>query len=253
MANWNRRQLLVGTGAIAASGFATSAEAQTPSAETHRFKVLVAGAHPDDPESGCGGTIARYVDEGHSVVVLYLTRGEAGIRGKSHDEAAAIRTAEAKTACEILKARPIFARQIDGSTEVTADRYAAVRKLIDAEKPDVVFTQWPIDSHRDHRACSLLVYDAWLRLGRKFSLYFYEVDLGAQTQCFRPTHFVDITATEPEKRAACFAHESQGASTDFYPKYHAKMQQLRGMESGFGLAEAFVHHDQSPAGRLPGA
>ena len=44
-----------------------------------KLKVLVAGAHPDDPESGCGGTIARYVNEGHAVTALYLTRGEAGV------------------------------------------------------------------------------------------------------------------------------------------------------------------------------
>jgi len=253
MGNWNRRQLLVGSGIAAATSLAAAAEIEHQPPNKSSSKVLITGAHPDDPESGCGGTIARYVAEGHNVAILYLTRGEAGIRGKSHDEAATIRTAEAKKACEILKARPIFAGQIDGSTEVTAEGYEAIRKLIDVEKPNVVFTQWPIDSHRDHRACSLLVYDAWLRLGRKFALYYYEVDFGAQTQCFRPTHFVDITAIEPTKRAACFAHESQGASTDFYPKYHMKMQQFRGMESGVAMAEAFVHHDQSPPGRLPRA
>jgi LmbE family N-acetylglucosaminyl deacetylase len=136
---------------------------------------------------------------------------------------------------------------------LSSARYDAFRKLLDDEKPDVVFTHWPIDSHRDHRACSLLVYDAWLRSGRKFALYYFEVDLGAQTQCFRPTHFIDITATEPRKREACLAHQSQGAATDFYPNYHVKMHQFRGMESGFHLAEAFVHHDQNPSGRLPGA
>jgi LmbE family N-acetylglucosaminyl deacetylase len=215
--------------------------------------VLVAGAHPDDPESGCGGAIARYTERGHDVAVVYLTRGEAGIKGKSHEEAAAIRTAEAEKACGLLKARPLFAGQIDGATEVNATRYAALRKLIEAEKPEVVFTHWPIDTHPDHRACSLLIYDAWLRTGRKFALYYFEVDLGGQTQCFRPSHYVDITATEPRKRDACFAHESQNAAIGFYPKYHVKMHEHRGMEGGFRLAEAFVHHDQSPYGRLPDA
>src|SRR5918912_841637 len=70
-----------------------------------RLKVLVAGGHPDDPESGCGGTIARYADAGHAVVALYLTRGEAGIPGTSHDEAARIRTAEGERACSILRAK----------------------------------------------------------------------------------------------------------------------------------------------------
>ena len=251
MESWTRRQLLLGSSLLATGGLAVSAKAEAEQKESGKLKVVVAGAHPDDPESGCGGTIARYVDQGHEVAVLYLTRGEAGIPGKTHDEAAAIRTAEAKKACEILKARPLFAEQIDGATEISAARYDAFRKLIEAERPDVVFTHWPIDSHRDHRACSLLVYDAWLRMGRKIPLYFFEVDLGGQTQCFRPTHFVDITAVEPRKRSACLAHESQHAATDFYPKYHAKMHEFRGMEGGFRLAEAFVHHDQGPAGRLP--
>jgi LmbE family N-acetylglucosaminyl deacetylase len=251
MEAWTRRQVLGSSGVLAAGALAASAQGADEAAKAGKLKVLVAGAHPDDPESGCGGTIARYMDSGHDVAILYLTRGEAGIKGKSHEEAAAIRTAEAKKACAILKARPLFAGQIDGATEVTPARYGAFRKLVEDEKPDVVFTHWPIDSHRDHRACSLLVYDAWLRTGRKFALYYFEVDLGGQTQCFRPTHYIDIATTEPRKREACFAHESQHAATGFYPNYHVKMHQFRGMESGFRLAEAFVHHDRSPYGRLP--
>jgi LmbE family N-acetylglucosaminyl deacetylase len=63
--------------------------------------------------------MARYAELGHEVVSLYLTRGEAGIRGKNHDDAARIRTAEAEQACKILGARPMFVGQIDGATEVT--------------------------------------------------------------------------------------------------------------------------------------
>src|SRR5438270_5207076 len=90
---------------------------------SRKLRVVVAGAHPDDPESGCGGTIALYSNFRHEVVVLYLTRGEAGIPGKTATEAAAIRTAECQKACSILKARPIFAGQIDGNTEVNRSRY----------------------------------------------------------------------------------------------------------------------------------
>src|SRR4051794_39013003 len=73
------------------------------------LKILILGAHPGDPEAGCGGTIARYTDAGHDVVALYLTRGEAGLTGKTHEQAASIRTAEAEAACRILKARAAFA------------------------------------------------------------------------------------------------------------------------------------------------
>src|SRR5947207_9260410 len=86
--------------------FAEQASSDNPAEKSKRLKVVVAGAHPDDPESGCGGTIAHYSDLGHEVSILYLTRGEAGIAGKSPQETAAIRTAESQKACAILKATP---------------------------------------------------------------------------------------------------------------------------------------------------
>ena len=235
----------MGVSAAAAMGLALPASARD-STPGRKWKIVVAGAHPDDPESAAGGTMARYADLGHDVVALYLTRGEAGIRGKTHQQAAAIRTAEAQQACRILKATPLFAGQIDGATEVNAAQYDSFRKLLEAQKPDVVFTHWPIDTHRDHRAVSLLTYDAWLRLDKPFALYYFEVMTGAQTQNFRPTHYVDITDTERRKRDACFAHASQDPP-HFYDM-HSAMNQFRGMEHGCKYAEAFVHEDQGPAG-----
>ncbi len=193
--------------------------------------------------------MARYADLGHEVVALYLTRGEAGIPGKSHDEAARIRTLEAEKACSILKARPVFAGQIDGSTEVSTERYEQFRTLLTTENPDLVFAPWPIDSHRDHRATSLLVYDAWLRMKRSFQLYYTEVMSGSQTQTFLPMRFVDISATEGRKRAACYAHASQQPD-DFYAT-HALMNRFRGAELGVKYAEAFVRHTQDAQGSLP--
>jgi LmbE family N-acetylglucosaminyl deacetylase len=216
-----------------------------------KLKVVVVGGHPDDPESGCGGTIALYSDLGHEVVILYLTRGERGIEGKSLQQAAAIRTAESERASAILRARPIFAGQIDGDTELDPARYEEFRKILEAQHAHLVLTHWPIDTHRDHRAASLLAYDAWLHSGRKFDLYYYEVMLGEQTQVFHPTHYVDISSTESRKRAATYAHSSQLPETTFYP-LHEIMHRFRGMESGVKLAEAFVRHSQNPeVGVLP--
>jgi LmbE family N-acetylglucosaminyl deacetylase len=250
MPSLSRRQVITGSSAILAATVGLAADAPPP---TVRLKVLVTGGHPDDPESGCGGAIARYVDSGHEVTILYLTRGEAGIKRKTHDEAAAIRTAEAIAACKILGARPLFAGQIDGATEIAPARYAEYRKLVVAESPDVIFTQWPIDTHADHRACSLLTFDAWMAGGRKAALYYYEVDLGGQTQLFHPTDYVDVTAVESRLHDACFAHASQNPGGGFWTTYHEPMLRFRGMESGYKLAEAFVHHEQSPGGRLPEA
>ncbi|MFL5583190.1 MAG: PIG-L deacetylase family protein [Gemmatimonadaceae bacterium] len=216
---------------------------------TRRLKVLVAGGHPDDPESGCGGTVARYVDAGHEVVIAYLTRGEAGIEGKPHDEAARIRTAEAERGSAILGASPRFLGQIVGDTRVDAAAYAAMRELVARERPDVILTHWPVDTHRDHRAASLLAYDAWLGSGRTAALAYFEVLTGDQTQTFRPTDYVDITPVARRKRDSVFAHVSQKPD-EWYPA-HERMARFRGMELGVEQAEAFVRHERGPALPLP--
>ena len=209
-------------------------------APNRSLKIVCVGGHPDDPESGCGGTLARYSALGHAVTVVYLTRGEAGIAGKSHDEAAAIRSAECVAACKILGAKPVFAGQIDGATVVDAKAAESFSRLLSAERPNVVFTQWPIDSHLDHQAAGTLAFRAWLAAGRGFELYYYEVNLGSQTMGFHPTDYVDIITVREKKKAALFSHKSQNGE-EIYRRHHEVMENLRGRETGIAAAEAFVH------------
>ncbi|MBP5229389.1 MAG: PIG-L family deacetylase [Bacteroidales bacterium] len=201
--------------------------------------VLVIGAHPDDPETGCGGTMILLKKAGYDVVSVYLTRGEAGIAGKSHDEAAKIRVEEAENACKVTGARHIFLSQIDGSTEINKARYDEMLKLIQNEDPDIVFTHWPVDGHRDHRICSILVYDSWRRSGRSFDLYYFEVMTGTQTQNFNPTDYVDITSVLEEKHKACECHVSQDMKP-LFEGWHTPMEVFRGLENRCNAAEAFV-------------
>ncbi len=238
----SRRQL------IASAGWVAALKAQqTPPAK--RLKVIVTGGHPGDPEYGCGGTVAKYTDLGHEVVLLYLNRGEKTCPAPPNESATNIRVAEAKRACEILKARPLFAGQCDAHAVVDAAQYDEFRKIIAAEKPDVLFTHWPIDGHRDHRAISMLAYDAWLKMGKGFGFYYYEVSDGEDTLMFLPTHYVDITSTEARKRAACYAHASQ--SPDRYYAMQSEVTRFRGVESGHAQAEAYIRHVQSPGNLLP--
>lgn len=201
-------------------------------------KVLIIGAHPDDPETMCGGTILKLKAMGVKVVSVYLTSGEAGIKGKTHEESRTIRQAEARQACEVMGVRPIFMTQIDGNAEVNKERYAEMLALIKAEKPDMVITHWPIDSHRDHRVCAVLVYDAWRQSGYSFDLYYGEVMTGLQTQNFTPTLWVDITDYKAQKEKAYKCHQSQGMNE--VQEYHDTMERMRGMESQTHHAEAFI-------------
>ena len=241
----NRRDMLKVTGAAIAgtSIFGPRALAgNTPESETPSKmpKVLVIGAHPDDPETCCGGTIITLKNAGYDVVVVYMTRGQSGISGKSKEEAGAIRTQESLNACEIMGVRSIFMSQIDGYSEINVEKYDEMRELIIQENPDIVFTHWTLDLHRDHRVCSCLVLEAWKRLKYKFDLYFFEPMTGAQAQLFHPTDYVDITDVAEQKRKACDCHVSQGMD-DIYANWHEHMERFRGCEHHCQRAEAFVH------------
>src|SRR5437660_808320 len=104
----NRRQFIQQSAITAPAllaGAAVATAGDAPAGEKRPLKVVCVGAHPDDPESGCGGTLARYAGAGHAVTVIYLTRGERGIRDKSLAEAARIRSAEGEAACKIMGAK----------------------------------------------------------------------------------------------------------------------------------------------------
>ncbi|MEJ0080281.1 MAG: PIG-L deacetylase family protein [Puia sp.] len=174
-----------------------------------KFRVVCLGAHPGDPEFGCGGTMAKFAKAGHVVSFIYLTRGEAGDPSKTFAESAALRTREAETACGILQAKAIFAGQIDGNTILSKEKSEEMNNLIFSEKPDLLFTQWPIDSHPDHQVTAMLGLSAWIRAGRQFTLYFYEVNTGSETMGFVPTDYVDISSLRELKKAAMFAHKTQ--------------------------------------------
>lgn len=217
--------------------------------QNNKLKVICVGGHPDDPESGCGGTLASLAKAGHEVHVWYLTRGEAGIEGKSHQEAASIRSKEAAAACKVLGVSYDFLGQVDGDTVFNAEWIRKVTELLDKAKPDLVFTQWPVDTHKDHQVASLLTMQACQRIKKKVQLYFYEVCAGEQTMTFRPTDYVDITEVQELKRKALYCHVSQDPP-GIYACGHEIMEKFRGREAGYEAAEAFIRFSGRGANAL---
>ncbi|HWB25746.1 MAG TPA: PIG-L deacetylase family protein [Chitinophagaceae bacterium] len=206
----------------------------------NKLNIVCLGAHPGDPEFGCGGTMAKYSDAGHNVIFLYVTRGEASDPNKTYAEMAALRTKEAEVACKILKATPMFAGQIDGDTILSREKNEEVSKLLASLKPDIVFTQWPVDGHPDHQVTGLLALTAWVKAYRKFHLYFYEVNTGSETMAFTPTDYVDITNVHDRKKEAMFAHKTQDP-VNTYNDFFKPLEEFRGLEAGVKAAEAFIH------------
>ncbi|MEO5977289.1 MAG: PIG-L deacetylase family protein [Chryseolinea sp.] len=237
--NTNSRRGFLKEAILAAGILPFSLDSDSAEQGISKKKIVVVGGHPDDPESGCGGTLAKYSKAGHDITIIYLTTGEAGITGKTHAEAASIRKAEAVNACKILNAKPVFAGQIDGDTIVNSEWLKKMRELIALEKPDIVFTHWPIDSHKDHQAASFLTIQAWIHSLKSFQLYFFEVMTGDQSAGFTPTDYVEIEATQELKRKAVFCHVSQDPD-GIYTASHGAMENFRGREINAKAAEGFV-------------
>jgi len=244
----------MGLGSLALSPFLASKKdiVSTHHQPEKKLRIVCLGAHPGDPEFGCGGTMAKFSHAGHSVIFIYLTRGEAGDPSKSYAESAAIRTREAETACKLLNIKAVFANQIDGNTILNKEKNDEMSKLISAENPDLVFTQWPMDSHPDHQVTGMLALTAWIRAARQFQLYFYEVNTGSETMAFTPTDYVDITDVRDLKIAAMYAHKSQDPDGT-YKSYFKPLEEFRGLESGVKVAEAFIHFkDKTDRATIPG-
>src|SRR5579864_177616 len=242
----NRRDMLKGAGVIAGAAAVKSAAQNSsgPSQPARKSKIIVTGGHPGDPEYGCGGTIARLTALGHEGVLLYMNDGAWMQTGS------AVRIAEAKKACEILKARPAYANQINGHAIVDNAHYEAFQKIIERENPDAVFTHWMIDNHPDHRGIANLAYEAWKQLKHRFALYYYEVSDGEDTNPFpAPTHYVDITDVADKKKAACYAHASQ--SPEFFYPLQDTVASFRGLQAGTKRAEAYILQLGSPYDVFP--
>lgn len=173
--------------------------------------VLVFGAHPDDIEIGCGGTLIKLTDAGRSIVLVDMVRGELGTRGTVET-----RTEEAAAAAKILG---VAARENleleDGNIRTTA---AAKRKVVEAIRrfrPKTVFVPYWKDRHPDHFHASDLAYEGIFLAGlpryetgqeayRPNQLLYY---MGWVE--FEPTFIVDITAQYERKMEAIYAYSTQ--------------------------------------------
>jgi LmbE family N-acetylglucosaminyl deacetylase len=222
--------------ACLALAFAFEVHAQSPPASTQKLRVVVFGAHPDDPESGCGGLIALLTKSGHEAIVAYATsfRGMRKIDGQPE---AVVRRREATEACELLGAKPHFFDFAHEKLQADATTLETISNWLKEVKPNVVVTHWPVDTHPNHHVTSSLVWQCYLQ-GTPWSLYFFEVMTDQQTLNFKPDLYLDIEAVAEVKRKALSCHKSQDPAAIW--KVHEAMARHRGSESGVTLAEAYT-------------
>jgi len=166
------------------------------------MRILAIGAHPDDIEFGCGGTLIKYARQGHEVSLLVMTDGGGGGDG-------VIRRGEQEASARILRSSKIFWGEYP-DTAIPLDRglIQRVERVIHEVQPDFIFVHFGDDTHQDHRHLSTSTLTA-TRYTR--NVLFYE---GPTTQNFSPSVFVDIASVLEDKVASLQAHTSQVTKTN---------------------------------------
>jgi len=175
-----------------------------------KLDVLAIGAHPDDVELGCGGTLVGQIAAGRRVGILHLTRGEAGTRGTPEE-----RQEEARAAATMLGVTEVdFLNCGDGGLRTGADEEDALIAKLRQWRPEIVLGPSPRDRHPDHGRAHRLVADAafYAGLARRGQAEPYRpaaVFSYMQHDPFEPSFIVDVTAGWEGKVAALAAYRSQ--------------------------------------------
>ena len=193
--------------------------------------ILAIGAHPDDIEFGCGGTIIKYTERGHRLFLNIMTEGGLGAKTD-------IRLEEQEASKAILGAEDIFwGGYKDTHLVVNVELIGKIEKVIKKVKPDFIFCNFPDDTHQDHRHLSQAVMSATRYIR---NVLFYE---GPTTQNFKPHVFVDIADTLDKKIQALKAHNSQVMKTNIEDLSIVEVARssanFRGIQGRVKFAEAF--------------
>jgi LmbE family N-acetylglucosaminyl deacetylase len=236
----------------------TTVNLETPS------RALAIGAHPDDIEFGCGGTLAKWADAGCEIFHLVLTDGSKGSWEAAQDpiELVAQRQAEQRAAARALGGRGevIFLSWPDGELESGLRQRVDVAAWIRRLRPDVVLGHDPWKRYRlhpDHRNAGFLTTDGVV--AARDPLFFPELDVSPH----RPSelllfeadeidHLEEVEASFERKITALLEHKSQFLTTmrisgeesadEERDAFRTRMEErLRsfGEPAGLGLAEGF--------------
>ncbi|GMW03806.1 MAG: hypothetical protein AMXMBFR84_49400 [Candidatus Hydrogenedentota bacterium] len=199
------------------------------------MKIICIGAHPDDAEFYTGGTALKWVDEGHSVLLVSMTNGDIGHFRESGGALAQRRSREAHLSAERGGMQGITLGYHDGELQPTIEARKEVVRLIRRWEADIVITHRPNDYHPDHRYTSILVQDAAFmvtvpyfcpeapRMERN-PIFLYMMDGFQRPVPFRPDIAVDISGVIDRKVDMLDAMDSQ--MYEWLPWLHGTIDQV---------------------------
>ena len=182
--------------------------------------IIAVGAHPDDIELGCGGTLCQAVKKGVLVTAVYMTKGEQS--GEAN-----VRIKESKRALEILGVKHVhFGNFKDTEVPCSHDAINFLEEFVMANKPDIALTHTTNDTHQDHRQVGWLSISAFRNIQKVLA---YETP--RVSSAFSPNYFVDITDCVQDKWDALKCHMSQ--------KTKRYIASFRGSQANLRAAEAY--------------
>ncbi len=181
------------------------------------MNVLAIGAHPDDLEAFCGGTLARFARQGDNVFMCVVTDGR-GRPGGDPAQIVGIRRGEAQASADLIGAELVWLGIPDGGLSYDEDARHAFIETIRQTKPNLIITHPTQDYHPDHRATSQLVMDAaQIARTRNYEsdypphrevmpVAFMDGEMGVN---FLPEEYVDISDVFDTKIQMLMQHRSQ--------------------------------------------
>ncbi len=196
------------------------------------MNILAIGAHPDDIEIGCGGSLIKYSRAGHNVYLLIMTAGEMG-------GDADIRKNEQLESAKVIEAKDvIFKDYPDTNLPLNKILISNIEAVVKKTKPELIFVNYTHDTHQDHRTLAKGTISATRYIK---NVLFYEVPT---THDFNPSVYVDITDVIEQKVGCLEAHASQVMKTNIEGLSIVEIAKssatFRGIQGRVKFAEGFV-------------
>jgi len=217
------------------------------------MRVLAIGAHPDDLEIFCGGTLALFARQGHEVFMCHALNGNLGHHEIPREELRQIRRAEAGRAAQLIGAVSLTLDIDDLDVYVERDARLKMMEVIRKARPDCMILHNPQDYMPDHTVTSTVSFDASFMAtlpqlvsdsaphGRLAPIYFMDTAGGVN---FQPEEYVDISGVEEIKRQMVACHESQVSWLKSHDgidllEFAMSLSRFRGLQAGVRFAEGF--------------
>jgi LmbE family N-acetylglucosaminyl deacetylase len=214
------------------------------------MRILAIGAHSDDMDEFCGGTLRLYVQQGHTVAIACMTDGRANGSVSPVEKLVATRKGEFESSANLIGASQTFWMGFaDGRLERSLAARHTLEDIFRQFKPDVLITHPADDYHPDHTATHQLVMDAsqetWIENSLYAAILFCESEGGNN---FIPDEYVDITPVFDLKLKMMDVHRSQydygadpltGKVENFLYDDVIALARFHGMQASVKYAEVF--------------